>query len=151
MNYFEALGIPVSYGIDKDALTRAYLQKQSLLHPDINDAESEKSAFLNKAYRILLNPLDRAGYFLEIHEIHSDNLDTEFTLEAFDLREQYEVLESLEDKKNFQDALSLRISELITVLHSLENNLDEFRKNYGLLRFMVSFWEKVKSDVYGWN
>ncbi|MDR0753148.1 MAG: hypothetical protein LBE95_00535 [Holosporaceae bacterium] len=151
MNYFEAFGIPICYNIDEDALTRVYLQKQALLHPDVNDVEFEKSAFLNKAYNVLLNPLDRAGYFLEIHERYSDNLDAEFSLEAFNLREKYEILKSSEDKKNFQNMLSLRVSELITTLYNLENDLDEFQKNYGLLRFIASFGEKVKSDVYSWN
>ncbi|MDR2645691.1 MAG: Fe-S protein assembly co-chaperone HscB [Holosporaceae bacterium] len=151
MNYFEALGIPIRYNIDEDALTRTYLQKQALLHPDVNDAESERSAFLNKAYKILLSPLDRAGYFLEIHKRHSDNLDAEFTFEAFNLREQYETLESSKDKKSFHDTLSRRIFELVTTLRNLEDNLDEFQKNYGLLRFIASFLEKIKSDVYSWN
>jgi molecular chaperone HscB len=146
MNYFEKLEIPVRYKIDVDSMVQTYLQKQSRFHPDANDSESEESAFLNKAYKVLSDPIARAEHFLEIHRKCTDVLDPEFSLEAFNLREKYEMEE---DKKNFQEELSKRASELISTLCDLEDNLDEFQKNYGLLRFIGSFLEKVKSDVYG--
>jgi DnaJ-domain-containing protein 1 len=145
VNYFEAFGIPVKYKIDENLLVQTYLQKQSCFHPDLNDSGSRESAFLNKAYKILSDPIARAEHFLEVHGKRTDILDPEFSLEAFDLREKYEIEE---DKENFQEELSKRTSELISTLCNLEDNLDEFQKNYGLLRFIGSFLEKVRLDVY---
>ena len=139
------LGIPVKYRINENALVQTYLQKQSCFHPDTNNSESNESAFLNKAYKVISDPIARAGHFLEIHGKCTDILDPEFSQEAFNLREKYEMED---DKKNFQEELSKRASELISILCNLENNLDEFQKNYGLLRFIGSFLEKVKLDVY---
>ncbi|MDR2723880.1 MAG: hypothetical protein LBB25_01570 [Holosporaceae bacterium] len=151
MNYFEKFGIPVGYKIDENALVQAYLQEQSSFHPDANEVEFEKSALLNKAYKVLSNPIDRAKHFLEIHGKYQDVLDPEFSVEAFNLREKYETLATLKSKKKFQEELAKRISELIATLYKLENNLDAFQKNYGLLRFINSFLEKVRSDAYGRN
>ncbi|MDR0968655.1 MAG: hypothetical protein LBL99_03430 [Holosporaceae bacterium] len=152
MNYFELLGIPVAYKIDEATLTKLYLQKQSRVHPDVSESGREESAALNVAYKALLDPLERAKHFLEVRGItNADELEPQFVSEAFIIREEYSSLKALEDKKNFQNELSRRISELIATLYNLENNLGEFRKNYGFARFIGSFLEKVKADVYGWN
>jgi molecular chaperone HscB len=153
MNYFEIFEIPVGYKIDETALTGTYLRKQSQVHPDIGgEAGHEESALLNVAYKTLLNPLERAKHFLEIQaKYDADAPDSQFSSEAFNLREKYESLTSPEDKKKFQEELSRRISELTAALYNLENDLDEFRKTYGLARFVASFLEKIKADVYCWN
>jgi molecular chaperone HscB len=157
MNYFEILDIPIGYGIDEDALTRSYLRRQALVHPDVGDpdsggaAESGGSALLNQAYKILMNPVERARHFLEIHGMLSESLDNSSTIEAFNLREKYDSLTNPGDKKQFHGELRERISRLIEKLRDLEDNLDEFQKNYAFLRFLRSFLEKVESDVYDWN
>jgi hypothetical protein len=68
-----------------------------------------------------------------------------------DWREKYESLASTEEKGKFLKELSKRISELIGKLYDLDNNMDEFGKYYGLLRFVGSLKEKVESDGYDWD
>jgi molecular chaperone HscB len=143
MNYFDLFDLPVSYSINEKALTDAYLRKQSAVHPDVDESTSDDSAYLNAAYIILLNPLDRAKYFLETQGRHLDALDFGFESEAFDLQEQYESLSTADDKEIFKEELSKKICELISKLYCLENDLDEFQKNYNFLRFLNSFREKI--------
>jgi molecular chaperone HscB len=148
MNCFDFFGIPFGYNVDASALTKIYLRRQARVHPDANASNCKESAELNAAYKTLMNPIERARHFLEILGRRGDDLDPQFAAEAFELREKYESLIASEDKKKFQDKLSQRIAELIATLHNLEDNLDEFQKYCGLLRFIDSFLEKIKSDVY---
>jgi DnaJ-domain-containing protein 1 len=148
MNYFEALGIPVGYKINEEVLVRNYLRKQSQVHLDVGAMESEKSSYINIAYKVLSQPLDRAKYFLEIHGKYADSLDPEFASEMFSMREKYEALSAPEEKKKFQNELSKRIEELIKTLEKSEEDLDKFQKFYGLLRFTNSFLEKIDFCYY---
>ncbi|MDR2158135.1 MAG: hypothetical protein LBO02_02345 [Holosporaceae bacterium] len=151
MNYFEIFEIPVGYRINEEMLLQSYLRKQSAVHPDANGAESAESARLNVAYRVLLDPIERARHLLEINGKEADKVASDFTSEMFSWREKYESLTSTREKEIFREKLSTRVSELIDRLYDLENNMDEFEKYYSLLRFVSSFREKIKSDGYDWN
>jgi len=151
-NYFDIFGVFVSYKIDEASLTSRYLQMQSRLHPDIQNDGGAESAYLNTAYNTLMNPVNRAKYFLELKGYAvDDTIAPEFAPEMFCLREKYAALDSLEDKKGFYQELNKKLSELIRKLYELEDNLEEFRKYFGLLYFINSFSERVKSDVDNWD
>ncbi|MDR1983015.1 MAG: hypothetical protein LBQ08_04450 [Holosporaceae bacterium] len=151
VNFFSVLEIPVGYKIDQKTLLKNYLKKQSLVHPDIEESRSNESVYLNIAYNTLLNPVNRAMHLLEIHKRNVDAIAPEFISEAFNLREKYDSLQSSEDKNKFQNKLSERISELTSMLYDLEGDLDEFQKYFSLLKFISSFLQKVRSDVYSGN
>ncbi|MDR2781916.1 MAG: Fe-S protein assembly co-chaperone HscB [Holosporaceae bacterium] len=145
MNFFEIFGLPVRYKIDETALLKAYLQEQSCAHPDAVGSESEKSSYLNVAYKTLRYPIERARYFLELCGKSTDVLDPEFAVEMFSIREKYEILSDRKEKDKLNDELIERIAQLTTVLDDLENDIDAFQKNYCLLRFISSFLETQKN------
>jgi molecular chaperone HscB len=148
VNFFDVLGISPGYKIDEKALLENYLRSQRLAHPDMVESSSNESVLLNAAYNALSNPVDRAMHLLDIHGRNVDTLDPEFAAEAFGIREKYDSLRSSEDKNKFCDELSERVHSLTLMLYDLENNLDEFQKYFSLLRFVRSFLQKVRSDVY---
>ncbi|MDR0678451.1 MAG: hypothetical protein LBF44_02855 [Holosporaceae bacterium] len=151
VNFFDVLGISPGYKIDEKALLENYLKNQRLVHPDIGEFSSNESALLNAAYNTLSDPVTRAMHLLEIRERNADFMAPEFAAEAFNLREKYDSLRSSEDKNKFYNELSERILVLTRMLYDFEDNLDEFQKYFGLLRFISSFLQKVRSDVYGGN
>jgi molecular chaperone HscB len=145
MNFFEIFGLPVDYKIDETALLRAYLREQAAAHPDVADGESEKSTRLNVAYKVLRDPVERAGYLLELRGKNPDALDTEFAAEMFDIREKYEAAANAgSDGDRIVDELVEKKTRLISELHDLSDNSDEFQKKYNLLRFLNSFLKKIE-------
>lgn len=77
MNYFELLGLPVSFDIDEKALHVAYIQLQQYAHPDrmVGKSEVERIARIqqsmngNEAYEALKSPLTRAQHLLALQGI----------------------------------------------------------------------------------
>ena len=145
-NYFEFFNIPVSYNIEESALTLAYLKKQQQLHVD-GDVDDAEVAYLNSAYKILLNPVSRGEYFLKLQGIDIDSMPTEAAIEMFKLREKYDSLQSEEDRLSFQSELQKNNELTIDKLRGT-SDLSEFAKIFCVLRFINSFLEKVRTDVY---
>ncbi|XP_068233803.1 iron-sulfur cluster co-chaperone protein HscB [Palaemon carinicauda] len=100
LNYFEVLGIEKAFAIDTKSLTKVFRKLQGKFHPDKFSigSETEKeyaldhSSEINKAYRCLLNPVERALYLLDLagqplHEGQLD-LDPEFLMEIMEVNEQ---------------------------------------------------------------
>jgi molecular chaperone HscB len=143
MNYFEVFGLPVSFKIDENVLLQSYLRRQSAVHPDVTGGESGESRLLNTAYRTLTDPTERAKHFLEVRGRNTDMTASEFAEEMFALRESCESLTSQTDREELVNKLSERLSDLVRILYDLENDIDEFAKHYGLLRFVRSFLDRI--------
>lgn len=90
-NHFDLFGLPARFGLDADALERAYRALQTEIHPDrhagAGEAEQllamQASARVNEAYRALRNPALRARYLLSLRGVDVDAearnaLDVEF-------------------------------------------------------------------------
>lgn len=71
LNYFELFGLPAQYDVDVDELRRTYLRISRNVHPDHQCDRGgtlcmRVSASLNEAQRILVDPILRAEYLLEV-------------------------------------------------------------------------------------
>lgn len=100
MNYFELFDIPVGLKIDKEALTKKYFELQKKYHPDFyiqaDEAEQkealEKSSQVNKALKILQQPIQTIQYLLQLKGLLSENeqykLPAAFLMEMMDLNEK---------------------------------------------------------------
>ncbi|MBR1735094.1 MAG: Fe-S protein assembly co-chaperone HscB [Alphaproteobacteria bacterium] len=156
-NYFSIFNLPVSYNIDESKLTDTYFRLQRQWHPDSfseNSTEADKttSVDLNIAYKILMNPIDRAEHFLELQgESIIDTLPTNIAEEMFELRQKYALLSSDIEKLQFVDYIKRRMTEIIFSLRILEADIKKFKDQAGLLRFLNSFLEKVESNAYSGN
>lgn len=77
-NWFDLLGVPISFGIDLGVLTEHYRELQHRVHPDrfVNGSDQERrlavqyAATINEAFATLKDPLSRAQYLLQ----HPDDL-----------------------------------------------------------------------------
>ena len=141
MNYFEILKLPVKYQIDSDELTKNYLVAQKNFGCEVD--------LLNEAYNVLKSDIKRGEYFLGLHDISVEKLDKKFATEMFELREKYSTLISEKDKIDFQKKLKSENKKRIASLD--ENNLEKFSELFSVIKFVDSFLEKVKLDVYSRN
>ena len=152
-NYFEMFGIPISFSINKDNLTAAYLKKQGEIHPDVaGDVSSTQSAMLNVAYTALLDPVSRAEHFLLLRGISTQlTYSDRHSSEMFSIHEKYSSLSREEEKFAFRNFLKNRISEIEKSMYYLDGNIKEFADSFCLMSFIKAFLEKEGTDVYGWN
>ncbi len=107
-----------AFDIDTAALEQTYRRLAARFHPDRHAAASafeQKQAMMmasavNEAYRILKNPIDRAAYLLEQHNIHADAPEhTSFPPEF--LMQQMEWRETLEEARAQNNQAALRALE----------------------------------------
>ncbi|MDR3151273.1 MAG: Fe-S protein assembly co-chaperone HscB [Holosporaceae bacterium] len=151
MNYYEVFGIPVSYRLDQREITKIYLEKQKKYHPDVvGENFSSNSSLLNEAYEVLKDPVLRAEHFLTLKEINIKEIPINSidAMEMLEMREQYEALLSIAEKKDFLAWLRTLVLSLVDLLYDLENNLPEFCRKFIRMRFFWAFLDKVASDVY---
>jgi molecular chaperone HscB len=108
-DYFEVFGLPRKLQVDLDALQRSFYDLSRLHHPDFHQgagAEAqaralEASALVNRAYRVLRDPLARVEYLIALEE--GREVREEATAKAKVptdlLAEMLEVQEALEEAK----------------------------------------------------
>ncbi len=109
-NYFELFGLPVSFGLDADALAERYRDLQRVVHPDryANSSQQERrlavqsSGHINQAFETLKGPLSRARYMLALYGIDLDVLQ-ETTSDPLFLMEQMELRETLAEARSQDD------------------------------------------------
>ena len=148
MNYFEILKLPIAYNIDANLMTRNYF---SLQRSSENSVNSFDSGVLNEAYNVLKNDVKRAEYFLNLKNISTEKMSAEMAVKMFEIREKYALLENGEDKIAFQNQIKKRKKELILLLKKSENDSAKFSEIFSELKFLNSFLEKERADVYSRN
>src|SRR5262245_48181225 len=133
-NHFELFGLPLSYGLDKEVLEKAYREVQSRVHPDrfahAGDAERRASlqwtTRVNEAYRTLKDPVQRGRHFLELHGVDvafetNTQMPTDFLMQQLELREELEGATGRKDASRLDD---LR-AELRTQKEKLEKQIGQ--------------------------
>jgi len=74
MNYFELFNLPIGLVIDRSTLSKRYFELQKVFHPDYftmedeaaQEAALEKTAALNKAFKILKDKNATIEYLLQL-------------------------------------------------------------------------------------
>lgn len=113
-NHFELFGLSPVFGIDTEALERAYREIQARVHPDrfaaAGDAERRASlqwtTRVNEAYATLKSPLSRAKHLLELNGVDV-GFETNTAMPPDFLMEQMELREGLEEAVSARDAARL--------------------------------------------
>ncbi|HEY1288412.1 MAG TPA: Fe-S protein assembly co-chaperone HscB [Burkholderiales bacterium] len=109
-SHFELFGLPVAFGLDQEALERAYREIQAQVHPDrfahAGDAERRASlqwtTRVNEAYRTLKDPVQRGRHLLELHGVDvafetNTQMPTDFLMRQLELREELEAATGKKD------------------------------------------------------
>ncbi len=128
-NYFEFIGLPVSFHIDQSALADRALELQRILHPDRYAHKSvheqrlavQYMAYLNEGIATLKSPLLRAQYLLQLRGIDtfsesSTPIDPMFLMQQMELREQLEDIPELGDPFAALEALLAQVNGMLEQL-----------------------------------
>lgn len=129
-NYFELFELPLQFEVEERELADRYKRLQRQLHPDTVATADDRqkrfavqaSSYVNEAYRILSNPVDRAGYLLQQTEHTAETttdqqLTPEFLLRQIQLREELETIPGTENPRECLLELRERIGSEIDALY----------------------------------
>ena len=161
-NFFEFIGLPVSYTVDQSALADRSRELQKTLHPDryahLSDREQRMAvqymSFLNEGIATLRSPLLRAQYLLSLRGIDTESessaaVEPMFLMQQMELREQLEEIPDQADPFEALDELSEEVEAMLARLRI------EFEERYiaqayepavALVRKM-QFLEKLALEV----
>jgi molecular chaperone HscB len=165
-NYFQLLGLPVSYPVDQATLSERYRALQQVVHPDrfANSSEQEKrlsmqsAILINEAYETLKSPLARAGYLLSLHQVDvtagSGNQDVAFLMEQIELREQLESVRSKAEPfaaiavlmEDIDGRIGSQVEQLSTLFEQPdEKKLEQARDIYSKMQFLSKLQQDAES------
>lgn len=138
MNYFELYGLPVLMKVDISEIKLKFYELSRQYHPDFytqaNESQQadtlEKSADVNKAFKVFQNTDDTIKYVLQlknlIHDEEKYELDPEFLMEVMDLNEELMELEAGADKESLEQCV-LKTKQLLTQIY---NDVAPIVENY---------------------
>lgn len=134
-NYFELLGLPVSFEVDSGLLNDNYRKIQKSIHPDnFSNASAmerrlsvQKAAQVNDAFHTLKTSLKRAIYLLSLSGIelneNDNSLDPGFLMQQIELRESLAAVSSAVQPLDSLDAISNDVkSRISTITEQLAEN-----------------------------
>ncbi|ODS23346.1 Fe-S protein assembly co-chaperone HscB [Candidatus Endobugula sertula] len=144
-NYFELLGVPQQYHVDKAIVVEHYHKLQKEFHPDKFAAQSENeqryavqfAAYLNTAFQTLTSPVLCAEYLLELVGEETNQQSTTIHDSQF-LRLQMEWRETLSE------------IAVDTDINRAEERLDELRDIVSREKktLQVQFEQQYQNEVY---
>lgn len=138
MNYFELYGLPILMKVDISDIKKKFYELSRRYHPDFHVQSDEarqadvldKSADVNKAYKVFQNTDDTIKYVLQlkdlIHDEEKYELDPEFLMEVMDINEELMELETGADKEALERTL-LKTKDLLTQIY---NDVAPIVENY---------------------
>ncbi|GAA5851279.1 hypothetical protein JCM5353_006814 [Sporobolomyces roseus] len=133
-----SLPSPPKYSIDSKELKKEFLKLQQLVHPDRFGGQGQDreewakvwSGRVNDAYKLLLNPLERGEYLLELNGVtigESDPVtDPELLMSIMEVREALEEATTPQQVDSLRQTNSRAIEEAI---ESLKEKLDGQEKD----------------------
>ena len=146
-NYFELMGIPKDFKIDKHLLEKKYTELQSIYHPDKGNDPSI-STEINQAYKILKSDASRAEYMLSLDGYNAydkKDIPSDLLQQIFILRDE---LSEINDFSSLEDFENL-VEEKNNVL------LEDFNTNYNAKDYekavvnaiYIRYFEKIFSEI----
>jgi molecular chaperone HscB len=161
-SHFELFGLPPAFGLDREALEKAYREIQSRVHPDrfahAGDAERRASlqwtTRVNEAYRVLKDPVQRAKHILDLHGVDvafetNTQMPSDFLLQQLELREELEAAAAKKDDLGL-DALRARLRQQKKLLESHIGDAIDAKKDYegaaGQVRKLM-FLDRLDAEI----
>ncbi len=124
MNYFELFEIPVNINVDKETLSKKYIELQRKFHPDYytqsateeQDEALEKSSAINKGLKILKDKDSTIQYILQIKGLLQEDekyqLPPDFLMEVMEMNEELSH-NSAAAVKTFEEDIYKEVQPLI--------------------------------------
>lgn len=110
----------------------------------------EWSSLVNKAYKVLMSPIQRAEYLLKLHQVEipegNTAMNTEFLMEMMERNEQVDEADSKDKLLTLLHEVQKDCNECIDRLEiSLaENRLVDTKNQVILLRYLLSLENSIK-------
>lgn len=161
-NYFEFIGLPVSYHIDQSELADRARELQKKLHPDRYAHLSEQEqrvavqymAYLNEGIATLKAPLKRAQYLLLLNDVDtisegSTQIEPMFLLQQMEMREKLEDAIDADDPFDVLEELNDEVTQLLQQFRTQFADLfgqDDFNGAASVVRKM-QFLEKLILEI----
>ena len=158
MNYFELYGLPVLMKVNASEIKQKFYELSRQYHPDfhiksLQEQQADilqKSADVNKAYKIFQNPDDIIKYVLQIKKLIHDEekyeLDPDFLMEVMEINERLMELESGSDTEAL-DQTVLKTKELLNKIYAdvepiIENYKEGITTEKELLQVKSYYYKK---------
>lgn len=157
VNYFQIFNLEPGYDVSTNDLERKYKVWQKKLHPDLFQCNSEQekensaqqSAQVIKAYNVLLKPLSRAEYLLQLQGIHVDEegtvTDPELLMEIMEVRESVEDANNADTLKTLQSKIQAKLEECRISFSSAYERHD-FASAVSSVQKM-SYYERTNAEI----
>ncbi|KAI9694406.1 MAG: hypothetical protein M1822_000022 [Bathelium mastoideum] len=147
--------------LDARALRKEFLQLQAKAHPDLHATEDKAraeatSAYINEAYRTLLNPLLRAQYLLSLRGIDVANDETakvddpELLMHILELRERVEEAQSEEEIAEMKQENEARIADSENALDRIFKD-DQRMEDAKQETIKLRYWTNVRESLDAWE
>ncbi|KAK9685412.1 molecular chaperone [Basidiobolus ranarum] len=161
VTFFEVLVGQEMFDVNIAQLKKKYLSLQQQLHPDSYTRKPQKefecaqvqSAWLNKAYHTLRDPLHRAQYLLELRGIQVDESESLDDPEL--LMEVLEVREELEDAQTDAEVEDIKLANDVKLKESIQELSLAFKRNdmerAKLLSIQLQYWVNIKKATQEWS
>ena len=159
INYFNLLGLPLCFDIDKTKLNDNYHEIQKIIHPDnyANKTDTErllsvqKAAQINDALATLKDPLKRAIYLLSLHGVElseqGNRIDPVFLMEQMELRESLSLLERHDDPLSALDTILANVQSQMNVMITALSSLFKEILAHDNAADTVALLDEVKTQV----
>lgn len=165
-DYFQVLGVPRRLLVDADVLQRRYYELNRQLHPDLyqtgpemaREASLRNTAAVNRAYRTLRDPTDRALYWLSLHgeKLGSNNnrVPPELATLVFEVQEKLEELRAARGTDG-QGAIEEEMAAARTELRQRQATLaaalqENFRRWDAAGADALTLTQELKSILSSW-
>ncbi len=164
-NYFQMFGLEPAFDLNDDSLAELsskYRELQKEVHPDrfANAPEQERrvsvqyAAIINEAYSVLMSPLKRARYVLELKGVafNEQNITIDeptFLMEQVELRESLANVRGQTEPESELLALAEQVEQKIQQLNRAfaldyqQGNLDSAKKSVLKMQFM----DKISKEI----
>ncbi|XP_072164489.1 iron-sulfur cluster co-chaperone protein HscB-like [Diadema setosum] len=161
LNHFQILGVEEKFDVDIADLTSRFRNLQRVLHPDKFGKTSKmeqsfsalQSSAVNKAYKVLLKPLSRGMYLLELHghsiEEGESSIDPAFLMEVMEVNEELANTDDLAAVHRIGKDNSVRLDALLNELRRAfkHGNFPSARETLMRLKYYANIDDKVKEKL----
>ena len=154
-HYFDIFHLPAGFDVDKRLLKERYLTLQRKFHPDRYASASayeqriavQSASSVNTAFEVLLSPVKRAQYLLELAGLEQANdgetiSDTDFLMAQMNLRQQMAEVRDRADPLAELDILEQQVKVDFSALEQ------EFSSAYKLNKLEFASATVIKMQFY---
>lgn len=160
MDYFELFNIPVSLYVDKDSIKKKFYELSRKYHPYFYSQASEeeqaevleKSAMLNKAFKVFNDPSETIKYVLQLKGLLDKDekyqLPKDFLMDVMDVNEQL-MDAKMEGDENLLKSIYTEITNLkIAIYKPVKSIVENYKEGVSTQKELLQVKEYYFKKKY---